>query len=298
MSKITIVTHSGGFHADDVFAVATILLTLPSTEEISVIRSREKEVADSADYVVDVGGEYEPKRQRFDHHQEGGAGHHLNGIPYASFGLVWKEYGEKISGSSEISFGIEEKLVMFVDALDNGVNISEPIYEGVRQYTISDYLYSYWIDEHVTEEEIDEIFLKVVYMSRDLIVREIDKAKRIIEESLVVEEIYNKTEDKRFIILDTNLAWGKILVSKPEPLVVVYPSIDGLRWNAKVVRISLTSFDCRAYFPESWSGKIGEELAKLSGVSDAEFCHNARFLASAKTKEGAIKLAQQVEKFN
>jgi uncharacterized UPF0160 family protein len=35
-----------------------------------------------------------------------------------------------------------------------------------------------------------------------------------------------------------------------------------------------------------------EELQKISGVSDATFCHRGLFLAGAKSKEGAIKLAE------
>ena len=42
---------------------------------------------DSADIVIDVGGQYDPDAGRFDHHQRGGAGERENGIPYSSFGL-------------------------------------------------------------------------------------------------------------------------------------------------------------------------------------------------------------------
>jgi uncharacterized UPF0160 family protein len=46
-------------------------------------------------------------------------------------------------------------------------------------------------------------------------------------------------------------------------------------------------------FPESWGGKKGEELAKETGICDAIFCHNLRFIAVAKSKQGAIKLAKK-----
>ena len=68
--KVKIITHSGSFHADEVFAVATLKLMLGKDFEIEVIRSRDKSDWDSGDYVVDVGGVYDPSRQRFDHHQE------------------------------------------------------------------------------------------------------------------------------------------------------------------------------------------------------------------------------------
>jgi uncharacterized UPF0160 family protein len=47
------------------------------------------------------------------------------------------------------------------------------------------------------------------------------------------------------------------------------------------------------WIPESWGGKKGEELAKETGICDAIFCHNLRFIAVAKSKQGAIKLAKK-----
>lgn len=288
---VKVVTHSGSFHADDVFAVATVILSLREGEEVEIIRSRDKEVIESADYVVDVGLEYNPERKRFDHHQPGGAGVRENGIPYASFGLVWKEYGEKLAGSNEIARTVEEKLIYFVDAIDNGVRLSDPIFEGIREYSISDYLYSYWINEQSEEEEVDRIFRRVVGLAKDLLEREIKKAQNIADEEKLVEEIYNNTEDKRLIVMDRHLAWGRILVKKPEPLIVVYPTPSG-NWSAKTVRINVHEFESRIYYPEAWAGLVDGELAEVSGVPDAVFCHKDRFTAVAKTKEGAIALAK------
>jgi hypothetical protein len=57
----TVVTHNGKFHPDDVFAVATIML-VEGNENVTVVRTREKAVISGADWVVDVGGEYDPER--------------------------------------------------------------------------------------------------------------------------------------------------------------------------------------------------------------------------------------------
>lgn len=285
----TVATHNSNFHADDAFAVATLSLIFP---DVKVIRTRDEETIKNADVAVDVGGIYDPTKLRFDHHQTGGAGIHENGIPYASFGLVWKEYGEKLSGSKEVAEVIEKKLVCYVDALDNGVNVSTNIYEDIRPYTISDYLYSYWIDGDVDKEHVDQIFHRVSSMAKDLIIREIDKAKRIFEETKLVEDIYNESLDKRMIVLEKNLAWGKVFEDKPEALVVIYPNKEVNTWSAKMIRVNSHSFETRISFPKAWAGLTGENLVKVSGVSDAVFCHNARFLTVAQSKEGAIKLAQ------
>src|SRR5690348_4673081 len=100
--EVKIVTHSGNFHTDDIFAVATLFLLLEKDHTLLVTRSRDMETIAAADYVVDVGGEYDPAQNRFDHHQINGGGQRDNGIPYASFGLVWKHFGSVVSQSEEI----------------------------------------------------------------------------------------------------------------------------------------------------------------------------------------------------
>jgi uncharacterized UPF0160 family protein len=55
---LRVVTHDGAFHADDVFAIATIILAHPFPEgpvSVNVVRSRKPAVLDKADILVDVG---------------------------------------------------------------------------------------------------------------------------------------------------------------------------------------------------------------------------------------------------
>jgi len=52
------------------------------------------------------------------------------------------------------------------------------------------------------------------------------------------------------------------------------------------------TFINRKNFPKPWAGLRDEELANVSGVRDAVFCHRGLFLAVAQSKEGAVKLAQ------
>ena len=79
------------------------------------------------------------------------------------------------------------------------------------------------------------------------------------------------------------LTKGKHIVSEIE---------ENKSWRIKSVGLNGHQFKNKIYFPESWAGKTGMELANITGVDDALFCHNQRFMAVAKTKEGAIKLAQ------
>src|SRR3954449_10407357 len=122
-------THSGGFHADDVFALAVLRIVHPGVE---VVRSRDPEVLAAADFRVDVGGEDDPAGGDFDHHQRGGAGERPNGIRYASFGLVWRHVGVDVAGSEEAAASVDERLVQGVDANDTGQTIMESLVDGVR----------------------------------------------------------------------------------------------------------------------------------------------------------------------
>jgi uncharacterized UPF0160 family protein len=163
--KVTVVTHDLTFHADDIFAVATLLLVL-GEENVKVVRSRDKEIVDKGDYVVDVGMVNDPEKNRFDHHQEGGAGVRPNGVPYASFGLVWKKFGKKISGNDEVAEKIDKIIVQWIDATDNAVQIIETKVPGVYPYDIGLFFNTFtpdWKEENIN---IDDVFTHVVKIAK------------------------------------------------------------------------------------------------------------------------------------
>lgn len=67
-SRKTIGTHNGTFHCDEVLACC-MLKILPEYNEAEIVRTRDENVLKTCDIVVDVGGKYEPKSHRYDHHQ-------------------------------------------------------------------------------------------------------------------------------------------------------------------------------------------------------------------------------------
>lgn len=288
----TIVTHSGIFHADDVFAVATALLVYPDAE---IIRTRDPEVIKRGDIVVDVGGVYDPLYLRFDHHQPGGGGVRGNGVPYASFGLIWKEFGKWIT-SNEAAEIIDEKLVMPIDAPDNGVSIYNHVYENIKPYTITDFIYSFLSYEEEGEDYLYNVFKKIVRVARKTLIREIAKAEERVDGMTKVRNLLDSLVDKRVVILEDQLPWEKVLVPANEPLFVIYPRREG-NWAVKAIPVVISGFERKKYFPESWAGKDGQELVEITGVPDAGFCHRGRFFATAATKEGATILAQKALEF-
>ena len=128
-------THNGIFHADDCFAVAALSL-LKVSSEFEIVRTRDAEKLAECDFVVDVGGVYDPEKGRFDHHQRGfydpkgsleenlaSGSVRASGVPFSSFGLVWAQHGAEICGDQEMVALIDEALVRFVDASDCGYRL-------------------------------------------------------------------------------------------------------------------------------------------------------------------------------
>lgn len=297
LKEIKIVTHSGGFHPDDVFA-AVVLVILFENKFISLIikRSRDREVWKNADFLIDVGGEYDPAHNRFDHHQIGGAGERGNGVPYASFGLVWKKFGREVAGSSEVADSVDGDLVQFIDAADNGVGELRPVTGSVYPYSISRAIFSLNPSWREGRPDFDSAFGQAVNFAVPVLRRAIAETRDKIDGERVARVAYDEASDKRLIILNHSYSWDDLYRMFSEPLFVVEPvfeTADEVMWRLKTVRQNPRSFENRKDLPAEWAGKRDAELAAVTGVPDAIFCHNRRFVAYAKTKEGAIALAQK-----
>lgn len=293
--KLKLITHNGSFHSDDIFACATLCLILEKTgEKFEIIRNRDKEIIEAGDYVFDVGGIYDSEQNRFDHHQKGGAGMRENGIEYSSFGLVWKKFGLEICGTQEVVDLMDQKLVSSVDAGDNGIDLYKNNFENILPYTVNDVMYTFSPSALEKEMNKDEQFLKAVVWAKEILNREIKKTKDQIEITKIIQGFYKNSLDKRLIVIDKpkvsrHEIWDA-LQDFPEPLFIVCG--EDKDWGVVAMRKEISSFGNRKNFPEAWAGLKDEKLQQITGVADSVFCHRGLFLVVAKTKEGAIKLAQ------
>jgi uncharacterized UPF0160 family protein len=145
-----------------------------------------------------------------------------------------------------------------------------------------------WKEEDI---RIDDVFLKCVELAKNILAREIIQAEDALEAEAAILSAYNEAEDKRIIVLDKNYPFEHVLWAFPEPLFAVYPRKTGGTWGVKAIRKDPKSFNNRKNLPKLWAGLSDEEFVNVTGVADALFCHRALFLAGAKSKEGAIKLA-------
>jgi len=57
----TIITHSGTFHCDEALA-CFLLLQLDEYKDATIIRTRDTEIIDKGDIIVDVGAIYDPSK--------------------------------------------------------------------------------------------------------------------------------------------------------------------------------------------------------------------------------------------
>jgi len=292
-----VVTHSGDFHADDVFACAAISLWANKNKRgVKIIRSRDADVWAKADILIDVGDICDLERNKFDHHQKNGPKRE-NGAPYASFGLVWKIYGEKLCESLDVSLRIDKNLALPVDARDNGINISQPVVQtgGLKVYDhrTSNMISNFNAVESEGEDQGKQ-FLKAIKFAEEILKREIIQSVHLEEDMKKTEKVIFEQNEPGILILDERIEWYEAVSRNKKIKFVVYPQKNGTHWSVQCGRDDLEDYNSdRANLPASWHGLRGEELIKVSGIKDASFCTNVGWFGTARSKEGAIAMAEK-----
>ena len=283
MTDKTIATHNGNFHADDVFSVAVFKLIFPS---FKLIRTRDLALIARADIVIDVGGEYDPATDRFDHHQRGGAGERENGIPFSSFGLIWQKYGlAACQGNQEVANAVDAGLVSAIDAIDCGH--VEGIYEGISLSQTISMFNPTWQEEC----HFDSCFDEAVGFASRVLTRFIASANGGISAKGIVAKAIDNAEDPRVIVLEKYTPWKTTVHNlSEEALYMVYPSPAG-HWRIQTVPVEPGSFEDRKSLPKSWAGLSDKALQEVTGIDDAMFCHNGLFIGGAESFESTMKMA-------
>jgi len=304
-----IATHSGKFHADDVWAVAVLDLVFPGCD---LVRTRNMDIIAGADFAVDVGGIWDPKAGRFDHHQKGFAGARESGVVYASAGLVWKEHGPRCvaqiarahashalseDSARQIAYAIDGDLVQYLDMADTGAAKNEPGSYGLSA-VISGFNPN-WLDEQAapTPAAADELrlaqFRRAMEFMKDILVNAV---KYRVSGLLALEQVRGaeRLEQGRLLFIrNSALPWATVVRNEmPQVLFVISHNIAEQRYMLHTVPAAPDTFEARRDLPASWAGLQGSELAAVTGVPDAGFCHNNLFIAAARSYEGILRMAQ------
>lgn len=294
--KIILVTHSGSFHTDEIFA-SVILDQILSKEgyQFEILRTRDEDIINSADIVYDVGKIYNSEKLRFDHHQNDTT-LIRDGIPYSSFGLIWKEFGMILCNQNRnVWVEIDNRLAKPIDAADNGIETYKKVINGLLPVTLYDMTSIFnesW--KEVDYDKQDILFFEFLEIAKKYFSRILSVAFDNCDGIDLVKNIYEKTEDKRIIVLDSVLPWEDELSSKSDTMLVVYPSKKNgsLDWHVKGVKESVDSMNRRCMLPLEWGGLSGEELEKTTGVKGVFFCHKTGYICATNSKESAIQIAK------
>lgn len=275
-------THSGKFHADDVFSSALLLYLNP---QITITRG--KRVPEEYDGIVfDIG------RGRYDHHQRDSRVRE-NGVPYAAFGLLWEELGGEILGETLAQRFDEE----FVQPLDNNDNTGEknelaslignfnPVWDETEAA------------DGVTEEERDRGlsvgFLRAVQVAGMVLenkfarYRADARADEKINQVLAMQE--TQGGDARILVLPEFVPCQKQL-KETDIAFVIFPSNRGGYCIQPQKKPDSMNYKCS--FPKQWLGLENEELQKATGLASAGFCHKGGFLMTVGDEADAIRACE------
>lgn len=294
-----LVTHNGGFHADDVMAYAILKeVLIKRGESWTIERSRDPEIIASADIAFDIGFEYDAIKNRYDHHQRGRAGARENGILYAAAGLTWKHFGHELCENETAWSQIDKSLISAIDAQDNGQDvIKETYFKDIIFTQLGMYFYHFQPTpfEESTPQILLEKFEQASEFAREILVRALHNFNEYEKAFQEAKKVYENSVDKTILIFEKNYerpTW-KRMSEFPEPVFVIYYTEKNDQWKVEAVPERPESQTSRKLAPDSWRGSGPEQMVDATGVLDAMFCHPSGFLFGAKSFEGALELAKK-----
>lgn len=293
-----LITHDGMFHADEVLATA-VLRTI--FDEAQVLRTRDPHILNTAgpeSVLYDVGGAYDPDRNRFDHHQPG-APTRQDGSPYSAFGLIWDRYGadylDLIGVAAglipEVQKSVDRSVVIGIDLLDNGV--LDPASLGPAAELTLPSLIGDLNPPYDAPDGAEMAWFEVaVRMSGDLLVSRIKGAESALRAKREVLDAIEAGGTSPILELPRGAPFRAAIEEAGADHILFVVHLRKTDWIVSTVSVQEGSYTRRLDLPEAWAGLEWSDLAAQTGVPDAVFCHRARFMAVAGTREGALRMAE------
>nr|KAJ0189506.1 hypothetical protein LSAT_V11C800390480 [Lactuca sativa] len=312
-------THNGTFHCDEALGCFMIGLT-SKFHGAQIIRTRNLQVLDTLDAVLDVGGVYDPRTDRFDHHQKGFDEILGNGFTtkLSSAGLVYKHYGiEIIAKAIQLDEGhpdvhslfsaVYRNFVEAVDAIDNGINQYEtnqpPRY--VNNTTLSSRISRLnlnWYEADQSPEKEDQAFQHAMNLAGSEFMDCIHfhakswlPARSVVMECLATRK--NIDSSGEIMLLTMSCPWKLHIFElevemKIDPVLkyVIYQDERNNKWRVQAVAVSPDKFESRKALPSHWRGLTDDHLSQVTGISGCVFVHSSGFIGGNKTYEGRSSL--------
>ena len=293
---LTIGTHNGPFHSDEVVACAILCLIHPHTS-VQILRSRKVELLNQCDICIDVGG------GEFDHHQPGFNTTRENGIKYASAGLVWKYFGKQLikqflmqyfkDSHCDIEYIFEtfdSLYISLVDCEDNGISTVSHSFSFISSFL------PLWFDSNIDSFNIQ--FNKALLTTISILEEELKATiGKFIAKNVIISNWSSNTYSNNGIleIPSQTIDWLETVIKLNDTNAnnsinfVIFPYMDE-GWAVQCVPPSLSKkFEQRIPFPKNWAGQT-DKLPIISGVTGSTFCHNGCFFARAISKEAIIEM--------
>lgn len=312
-NSFIIVTHDGQFHADEVASCAILTTLYPNSK---IIRTRKRDIIVKSNIVVDVGGEYNHKLRKYDHHQKTFRETFVSTttIPLSSVGLIYKHYGKEFISrvvdttkfKSDACFDKFYKKIYFdviaeIDANDNGLqqyeNIITPKYFSNTSVPAVVNKFNQENIYGITQDVAFHEALKYTFtVLTTCISHYYNKFVRFEYEYKFIEKLldnrYNMSKSGEFIVIDQDCNnWFQCIFEyeKTHPYktnekilkFIIYPSDK--KW-----RIRTISDNRKMRLPIKSENEL---KLKLKHPSNLEFVHKELFIAGAIDVETAIEIA-------
>lgn len=289
---LKVATHSGTFHADDVFAYA--ILKAATDGALTLTRSRDERLMAEADLLFDVGGIFDPASRRYDHHMRDKP-LRADGAPYSSAGLIWRDFGidairtllpeagETIA--EKVWRSLDDGLIRDIDLMDNGATTPMPGHFS----TVIEAWNPTFVEDSRDE---NEAFFAAADLASAVIVRTCARAYAQALSLELIADAARSAVDPAILLLERRVPWEDAVfeLGLSQILYVVRPA--GRDWTCSAVPPEKGSFAQRRPLPDAWAGLRDEALAAITNVPDASFCHPARFVCGARSRDGALALAR------
>jgi len=256
-------THSGTFHADEVTACAFLLL-YDLIDRNKIYRTRDQELINSCEYVCDVGGEYDIKKRRFDHHQVDYRG------KLSSAGMVLKYLRAQELIDERLYAFLNRSLILGVDAIDNG-RMTPRVGHCSYSSIISNFVP---VSYTASAREVNRAFFEAMDFAHGHLSRLKQRYEYIRTCSEAVKK--NMETQEKYLMFDAPMPWMEAFFefggADHQALFLIMPS--GSHWKLRGIPPRFEDkMNVRISLPAHWGGLLEEELKKASGIPGAIFCH-------------------------
>ncbi|CAM9132647.1 unnamed protein product [Choristocarpus tenellus] len=291
-------------HCDEALACA-MLKILPAWSGAVIVRTRDEEELAKCNVVVDVGGIYDPKTLRFDHHQKTFSdtlSEESFSTKLSSAGLVYRHFGHEIltrmvEGTSIPKEVVNKKFygrvyksfVEHIDGIDNGIMVADGMMKYQVSSTLSDRVAK--LNPHWNEEAEDgpllanERFKQAMSLASGEFIETVLglsnswwPGRAIVQDSISMRKEAHPSG--QVVVLTGYCPWKSHLVEIEEEMglggefkyVLYAEGGNSKSWRIQAVPLVEGSFELRLGLPKEWRGLRNAELSTASGIEGTLQC--------------------------